>query len=387
MFAQSGQALVVGGVALFLPRIRTDLGISFTQAGALDAVSTLSYALTQIPAGLLADRFGPRRLFILGLAVVNVLAITFAMLDSYGLLVTNQVLSGVFRAIAFAPGLMLMSGLFASDRRATAMGFYVAGGFSSSVLLNLIGPALLGPLGWRGVFVAFAVFGLIVLAYLWHRSKLWNEPDPPEPASLRERVRVLRHGAIWVIGGIQYVRLAVMFGVAVWLPTFLVDERGRSVAFAGGVVAFAAVVTAPANILGGYLSDRLSRPVLIIGGSLLVLAVTTALLPRVSGTVPLLVVIGVNACFVQLYFGPLFAVPVQMYGMRTAGLVSGVGNFFANLGAFSFVLLLGAIKDETGSFTVGFDVLAGMALVGAVLAGVLARLRAAAVTKAKATAA
>jgi nitrate/nitrite transporter NarK len=171
------------------------------------------------------------------------------------------------------------------------------------------------------------------------------------------------------------VRLAVVFGVAVWLPTYLVDDRGHTLAFAGAAIAMSAAITAPANIFGGWLSDRIQRPVLIIGGSLIVLAVTTFLLPRVSGTVPLLAVIAVNAVFVQLYFGPLFALPVEMFGPRRAGLVSGIGNLFANLGAFTFVYVLGSIKDATGSFTTGFDLLAGAAVLGALLSVALAWLR------------
>lgn len=375
MLCQSGQALIIGGVALFLPIIRTDLGISFTQAGALDAVSTLVYALMQVPAGLLADRFGPRRLFLVGLAAVNLLAMSFALLQDYGPLLANQALSGFFRALVFAPGLLLITALFRPERRATAMGLYVAGGFSSSILLNLLGPALVGPLGWRGLFAAFAVFGLAALVVFWRRSRDWPHPRPPQPATVRETIAVLRHGALWVVAGLQYVRLAVVFGVAVWLPTFLVDDRGHSLGFAGAAIAMCAALTAAANILGGYLSDRLRRPVLIIGGSLAVLAVTTFLIPRVHGTAALLAVIAVNAIFVQLYFGPLFALPVEMFGLRTAGLVSGVGNFFANLGAFSFVYVLGSVKDATGSFTVGFDLLAGAAVAGVLLALLLAALR------------
>ena len=58
---QGFNMLTVGGIALFLPLIREDLGMSFAQAGLLSAASTFTYALGQIPAGLLADRFGPKR--------------------------------------------------------------------------------------------------------------------------------------------------------------------------------------------------------------------------------------------------------------------------------------------------------------------------------------
>jgi nitrate/nitrite transporter NarK len=124
-----------------------------------------------------------------------------------------------------------------------------------------------------------------------------------------------------------------------------------------------AALTAPSNFIGGYVSDRVNRPLAVIGGSLVVLAATTLLLPRVHSIGLLLAVIALNAVTMQLYFGPLFAVPVEMFGARSAGLVSGFGNFFANLGGFTFVYALGAIKDATGSFQSGFSALSGACLV------------------------
>jgi MFS family permease len=121
----------------------------FAQGGTLAASSTLVYALMQIPVGYLADRFGARRLFIVGLFGTSLLSLSFALIHVYWLLVLNQAVSGFFRALLFAPGLVLISALFPPNRRAMALGLYVAGGSSSNVLLNLLGPVLVGPLGWR----------------------------------------------------------------------------------------------------------------------------------------------------------------------------------------------------------------------------------------------
>lgn len=147
---QSTQSLVIGGVALFLPLIRADLGISYTQAGTLAAAS-LTYAAMQLPSGYLADRFTPRRLFLIGLLGTNTLALSFALLSDFHLMLVNQALSGAFRALVFAPGLLLIRAEFPATGRATAMGLFVAGGFSSNILLSSTGPLLVGSLGWRAL--------------------------------------------------------------------------------------------------------------------------------------------------------------------------------------------------------------------------------------------
>jgi sugar phosphate permease len=89
----------------------------------------------------------------------------------------------------------------------------------------------------------------------------------------------------------------------------------------------------------------------------------------------LLAVIALNAIFMTIYFGPLFYVPIEVLGQRTAGLVTGVGNLFANLGALSAAYLLGVVKDFTGSFAWGFFGIASLCSVGVLLSVVLARLR------------
>ncbi|MEV0623422.1 MFS transporter [Nonomuraea sp. NPDC050404] len=371
---QSMQALAYGGVALFLPLIREDLGISPSQAGLLAAAGTLTYALMQIPSGYLADRFDPKRLFVFGLLGINLLSITFALLDSFGWLVVNQAVSGVFRSLVFAPGLLLISRQFREDRRATAMGLYVAGGFSSNILLNALGPVLVGPLGWRSLLILFAGSGLLVLlafAKLGDPAPAKAGSRPPTWADARE---LLAHRAVWLSGFVQFVRLAVVSGTAFWLPSLIVEDKGYSLGVAGAVVAIGAAVTAPSNFLGGWVSDRLGRPLAVIGVCLAMLAVTIGLIPFADTLPALIAVIAVNSIFLQLYFGPLFAVPLRYVGTANTGLVTGFGNFCANLGGMAFSYGLGAVKDATGSFDMGLWLLAGMCVAGLVATWLISRL-------------
>jgi sugar phosphate permease len=119
----------------------------------------------------------------------------------------------------------------------------------------------------------------------------------------------------------------------------------------------------------------LKNPILIIAVSLVILCITTALFVTVKNLVLLITLIAVNAIFVQMYFGPLFAVPIEILGPRTAGISSGFSNLFANIGSLTFVYLLGALKDATGSFTYGFYGISGLCVVGLVFTIILARMR------------
>jgi sugar phosphate permease len=183
---------------------------------------------------------------------------------------------------------------------------------------------------------------------------------------------------MWLAGGIQYVRLAVVFGLRFWIPSFLADEHGVSLPLIGAIIAVSGAITAPANLLGGYVSDRLRNPPLVIGGSLLVLAIAIALLATVDNLAVLVVLIFITSLFQQLYFGPLFAAPVEILGLRSGGVNLGFSNSFANFGALTFGYGIGALKDITGGFDTGFYALVGCCLLGLVLTVLLDRARRAA---------
>jgi sugar phosphate permease len=375
LISQGFQAISVGAIALFLPLIRADLGFSYTQAGILSSLATLTYAVMQIPSGLMADRFGPRKLFFFGSLITNMLAFAFGSVTAFWVFLPIQTVAGVFRAFMFVPGLMLVVTWFPPNRRATAMGIYVVGGFLGNVVLSVAGPALAGAYGWRMPFHLFSSMGVFAsIAYVVLSKESPSAPHR-EPVNIGEMLALFRYRTMWLAGGIQYVRLAVVFGLRFWIPSYLADEKGVSLVMIGAIVAVSGGISAPANLLGGYVSDRLRNPPMVIGGSLLVLGVAIALLAVVDNLAVLVLLIFVTSLFQQFYFGPLFAAPVEILGLRSAGVNIGFSNSFANFGALTFGYGIGALKDFTGGFRAGFYALAASCVVGLVLTMLLAKAR------------
>ena len=97
-----------------------DLRIGPEALGALTGAFFFGFSAMQIPCGFFLDRFGPRRLFLLGTLGTNVLGLTFSMIHAYPWLLVNQGASGFFRSLLFAPGLVLIASWFPPNRRATA---------------------------------------------------------------------------------------------------------------------------------------------------------------------------------------------------------------------------------------------------------------------------
>lgn len=375
VLSQVAHFLTYAAIPLFLPLIRQDLGISFTQAGALSAAGLLSYALAQLPAGYLSDRVGPRRLFFAGLLGWSTLCLGFGIAGAYGPALAILLVAGFFRALLFAPGVSLLASWFPPQRRATAMSLLLLGATTGSVVLALAGPRLAELHGWRAAFAAFALIGIAVACLFGALARDRPKTAAREPLALRDALRIARIPILWVCNGLQAVRFAVSMGFGFWLPSFLVADRGLSVAAAGTMMAASAAIAAPSYTLGAYVSDRLKNPPLVIGGALAALSVAALVLPAAESTWQLFLVVATYSVFQGFYFGPLFLVPVEVLGPRYTGVATGFGNLFANMGGFISVYALGVIRDGTGSFRWGFTAISATCVAGVLLAVLLSRLR------------
>ena len=243
------------------------------------------------------------------------------------------------------------------------------------MLLTIGGPLLVAAFDWRFPFIAFGLVGVLIsLAYLQF-GKEGPRVDPQRKVNISDVFKLFRSRFMWLCGVVQFARIAINRGTTFWLPTFLIVDRGLSLQVTGFIMALRALFTGPSGIVGGYISDKLRNPPVVIGFSLVILAITTALLAVVDDMVLLVVVIGINSLFVNCCFGPLFALPLEVFGSHTRGTTTGVSNFFANLGGFTFGYLLGVLRDLSGSFESGFYTIAGVAVVGLVFTILVARAR------------
>jgi predicted MFS family arabinose efflux permease len=378
LLSQSTQNLSAGALALLLPLIRDDIPMTFTEAGALAVAATLVYAFMQVPAGYLGDRFGAKRVCVVGLVGLNVTTLFVTLCGTYEELVLNQAVAGFFRALAFTPGLVLIVAEFKAGRRATAMSLYIASGFLANTILNLVGPHLVAPLGWRGIFALFSGVSLIFVALYWRTREPEREGNAAAGGriTLRQLAALSRDRIVLLSSTVQFVRLAVVSALRFWLPTYFVTDKGLSLAAAGLILAIANIVTLPANLLGGYLSDRYRRPLTTVVVSLCVLTLSFGLLATVDNIAAVVVIVIVQYVFMQAYAGSLFEIPLIHLGSEAAGSLNGFGNFWANIGGLVSAYVLGVSKDHWGSFDQGWMMLCALCLVALVATVLMSRDRA-----------
>jgi EmrB/QacA subfamily drug resistance transporter len=164
-------------VNVALPRIREDLGASFTDLQwVLDAYA-LTLAAFVLTAGSLADRLGRRRVFTVGLGIFSLASLLCALAPDPTFLNLSRALQGVGGAAMFAVSLALIAQEFPGGReRGTAMGIYGATIGVAVAIGPLVGGALTDGLGWRSIFYLNVPIGLAAIGITYARVRESRDP-------------------------------------------------------------------------------------------------------------------------------------------------------------------------------------------------------------------
>jgi MFS family permease len=146
-----------------------DLGLNAGQLGLLTSAYFLTFAMVQIPAGLLLDRFGPRRVQVFLLAVAAVGAGLFAFSKSFALLLFARACIGLGVAASLVAGLKAIALWFPKDRVSLVNGIFIAIGTFGVVAATAPSEILLHFIGWRTLFVLLAIFCVVCAVFIFYR--------------------------------------------------------------------------------------------------------------------------------------------------------------------------------------------------------------------------
>ncbi|MFE9477643.1 MFS transporter [Streptomyces spororaveus] len=288
------------------PMLKADWLLSDSQLGSLSGVVALAVGLLTLPLSLLADRWGRVRSLVIAAAMWSLATLGCAVAASYDQMLTGRLFVGIGEAAYGSVGIAVVLSVFPHALRATLSGAFIAGGAFGSVLGISIGGAVAQAYGWRWAFGLMGVFGLVlagVYAVVVTEKRLAPRQDPAEDGSgadERDRLGVLLPRlfssvsvvSAYVGSGLQ---LFIAGALIAWLPSYFNRYYDMPTAKAAATAGLFALVIGIGMIVGGIVSDRISRraPVrkwaVAIGCSVgsLVLLMTAFRLP--AGPVQLLV--------------------------------------------------------------------------------------------------
>jgi MFS transporter, NNP family, nitrate/nitrite transporter len=341
-----------GLIGAFGPIFKQTFSLSNTQTALLVVVPVLLGSLARIPAGMLTDRFGGRRVFASLLILISAAAALVPQVSTY-----NGLLAGAFflglAGSSFAVGVGYVSGWFPPERQGGALGVYGLGTIGQSAAVFL-GPVAASAIGWQNVFYAAA--GLVLIWGAIFALLARDAPRRKAPVTAGVMLRLLRtERLVWALSAFYFLTFGGFVALSIYLPVLLRDQFGLALADAGFRTAGFVVVAALMRPAGGWLADRIS-------GARVLQAVFAAIIPfalLMSWTSIVPFTVGALGCAILLGIGNggVFKL-VPQYFPNNTGAVTGVVGAMGGLGGFFPPLLLSFFRDRFGALWPGFVLLA-----------------------------
>ncbi|MSQ50119.1 MAG: MFS transporter [Betaproteobacteria bacterium] len=238
-------------VAPALPLQRAELGLTLVESGFIATTFNVMGGLVGMLAGTMCDRYGHRRLGLTGLAILTLAGLLGSMAWSFPVLLASRFFEGIgfilFTVVATA---LITTAADDPRDRAKALGLWSAYMPTGGGLALLLAPPVIAAWGWRGLWVLLA---LGAAACLVLAARYAPRPKFGGITSLRLIAESLAQRGNIVFALLFMFYVSQWSSVMIWLPTFLVDERGASATSAALLTALMVLVNAPGNIAGGWL--------------------------------------------------------------------------------------------------------------------------------------
>src|SRR5919109_690657 len=370
----------VGGLAIFsstiaknpvLPILAQQLGADKGMIGWVAAASTLTGILASLPAGLLSDRWGRKRL-LLGAGVVFVSApLAYLLVATPAQLAVVRAYHGLATAV-LGPVAMAYVADLAPTHRGERLGWYASTTLAGRALAPVAGGTLLAFGPWPWVYVLCGMAGGLAFLGMWwlpntqvDRSATDDEaarmPGGPSAASLWT---ILSHRTILVTSVAEASQFLAFGAVEAFLPLYALSV-GVDTAMVGLLFGAQIGVKTLARPLMGKVSDRHGRTRQIVLG-LLLTGITTALFPHTRNA-PLLLVLsagfGLGIAIASAATSALVADLAPEHGRGTA---LGTMSTIMDVGQAFGPILLGMLLMRLG-YPVGFAVIGALVMGAAAL--------------------
>jgi len=351
-----------------MPFIRDEFALDYTRAGGLLSAFTLSYGISQLPAGWLADRLGRRVLITLGISGVALFSFLAGLSTGYLMMAAFLVVAGIMGGGYHPAASPLVSASVEPKNRGRALGFHQIGGSASFFLAPMITVAIATALGWRGSFISLSIpifiFGVVLYILLGRlgyteKSKQKMASSGPEAVSASPLHRLI---ALITLGITIQV---LVFSTISFIPLFIVDHFGASKEVAAVLLALVYSAGIWAGPLGGYLSDRLGKvPVMLTVGLLAGPILFLLNLAPFGWALSLVLIIVGITMFSTMPVSEAYI--IARTSERRRSTVLGIYYFASRGGPGVITPVLGYLIDQFG-FNTGFAVMGGSLFVVAII--------------------
>ncbi|PHP52615.1 MFS transporter [Actinomyces ruminis] len=383
-------------ISVSLPYMTKDFDITPGEQGLILSAFSWSYAIMQIPAGSLIDKFGERVMFGASVFVWSVCTGATFLASSFGMLFGLRLGLGIGESGAYPASAKTVSRWFPQRERARATSVYDSGARIGSAIATPVIAGIIGLWGWRWVFLIAGVLGILWALGWWtlyRRPELVGRIGEEEMAIINEGreqeareaaaagtekaipvLVLLRKRAVWAMMiGFFCVNFAVTFFLT-WFPTYLVDERGFDLLKLGLFGAIPPICSIIGSWSGGLVNDALLKRGWSVTRVRKTCLVVGMLLCAVIGAAAFVPTAGLALALMSVsYFGSAFTIvtiwclPADFVPASTVGVLGGTQNFFSNIGSALNPIVIGFLYGATGTFGLPLLLSGGVCIIGALV--------------------
>jgi MFS family permease len=369
-----------GNVSVAAPVIQREFHLNPTQLGLLFSAFFLSYAIMQVPAGFLVERFNLKWLYAAAFLWWSLANAAVALAVGFTSLLVLRMLLSVGEAISLPASSKLLASTFPEHERGIANGILDSGYKFGPALGVMFGGLFLAQHSWRLLFIVTGLGGLLwLIPWFWIADSLdfkRSTADENQASLITTHARlsisqILRSPRAWGTFIGNFCGGYVWYLMLSWVPTYLVSERHMNLSAMGVFGSLLFVFTGIVSISSGLITDRMLRrgasPSKVrLGFMVAGLLLSMFLVPAgfASNTATAFLYLSIACASYGMYSCNIWAVTQSIAGPPNIGRWSGIQNLIGNLGGVASPVLTGWIVTKTSSFQWAFVVAAGVMLVG-----------------------
>lgn len=354
--------------------LQAQWGLSKSELGLMNSWFFLSYALLQIPAGLLGDHIGRKLVLVPGFLIFAAASALTGLSKTFGTFMTARVGTGFGEGTYYGPSFALSSEAIPPKYRSIGSAV-INSGQAFGISLGLIISSWLVfdlNLGWHMPFLIMSVPTLVVglLIAFFVKEKRATKVDAAQATAATPKVSIgslLRNKNLVIVYIMVFCSLYGFFVVLTWLPYYLQTSRGMAGSQVGIIASLVPWASIPGALFVGWLSDRLGRrkPLVFVLVPVACLAlIATVYVQSYSLLILALIIYGLTG---KLALDPVLVASVA--DNAPAGSYSTAYGLYNFIGMSSSILapyITGWLADRTNSIGSGFYLSAALLLVGLV---------------------
>jgi MFS transporter, ACS family, D-galactonate transporter len=370
-----------GNISVVAPLLQHEFQINSTRLGILFSAFFLSYAVMQVPAGYLVDRFNLKWLYALAFVWWSLSNAAIAFAGGFLSLLILRMLLSVGEAVSLPASSKILAAAFPEQERGIANGILDSGYKFGPAIGVIFGGLFIAHHPWRQLFLITGIGGILWLVpWLWIADSIHNQIQPQlrdtttatnghELLSMKD---ICLSGRAWGTFIGNFCGGYLWYLLLSWMPSYLVTARHLNLAKMGIFGSLLFAVTGASSIFTGFLTDRLIRRgkpagkvrlgFMVAGLLFSSFLVPAGFAPTTGGALVFLFL--AFACY-GMYSCNVWAATQSIAGAPNIGRWSGIQNLVGNLGGVASPALTGWVVTKTGSFHWPFAIAAAVMVLGA----------------------